>query len=178
MTKGGKSGIVSALTIVASYLDNETLGLLLHDTARVWRTKLDQRLRPLGLSMGKWTTLAHLARGGDKLTQKEIAARIGIEEPTLAGILDRLQQDGWILRKSHATDRRCKTVHLEKRSRLVLDQIFATAKQLRHELLNDIPRDDLEVCARVLSQIRDRATPAAPGLHTQSATQKRNGKNG
>jgi DNA-binding MarR family transcriptional regulator len=104
------------LTIVMADSDIEKLGFLLHETARVWRTKLDQRLKPLGLSMGKWTTLAHLARGGDKLTQAEVAARVGIEGPTLAGILDRLEQDGWVKRKSCVDDRRCKTVHLQKRS--------------------------------------------------------------
>ena len=71
-------------------------GLLLFGTARAWRTRLDQRLRPLGLSQGKWRTLIHLSQGGNKLTQKEIADRMGIEEPTLAGLLDRLQEDGWI----------------------------------------------------------------------------------
>lgn len=158
-------------------LDTETLGLLLHDTARVWRTKLDQRLRPLGLSMGKWTTLAHLARGGDKLTQKEVAARIGIEEPTLAGILDRLQEDGWIKRKSHPDDRRCKTVHLQKRSGKVLDQIFGTAQQLRHELVADIPQRDLEACVRVLACIRGRAENA-PRRSLQGSTERRNEENG
>ena len=139
----------------------EKIGLLLSDTARVWRTKLDQRLRPLGLSQGKWTTLVHLARGADKLTQREIAARIGIEEPTLAGILDRLQHDGWIKRKSAPHDRRCKTVHLQRRTAVVLEQIFETARELRHELLAEIPPRDLETCARVLSRIRERAEDVA-----------------
>lgn len=151
--------------------DIDRLGLLLNETARTWRTRLDQRLKPLGLSMGKWTTLAHLARGGDKLTQKELAARVGIEEPTLAGILDRLQDDGWIKRKGHAEDRRCKTVHLQKRSTNVLDQIFQTAKTLRLELLAEIPKRDLETCVRVMAQIRDRAL-AGPQVRVQ------NGQNG
>ena len=141
--------------------DIEKLGFLLNETARAWRTKLDQRLKPLGLSMGKWRTLAHLAHGGDKLTQSEIAARIGIEEPTLAGILDRLEQDGWIKRKSHAEDRRRKTVHLQRRSAVVLDRIFSTAQELRHELIVDIPDRDLETCLQVLSQIRARAESAS-----------------
>ena len=151
--------------------DIDRLGLLLNETARTWRTRLDQRLKPLGLSMGKWTTLAHLARGGDKLTQKELAARVGIEEPTLAGILDRLQQDGWIKRKCHAEDRRCKTVHLQKRSLAVLDQIFQTARALRLELLAEIPSRDLQTCVRVMAQIRDRALAAPHGA-------VQNGRNG
>jgi MarR family transcriptional regulator for hemolysin len=38
--------------------------------ARVWRHKLDQRLRPLGLSQAKWRTIAHLARG--QMTQRDL----------------------------------------------------------------------------------------------------------
>ena len=44
------------------------LGLVLFGTARAWRTKLDQRLRPLGLSQGKWRTLIHLSQGGKEKT--------------------------------------------------------------------------------------------------------------
>lgn len=165
------------LTIFMSDSEIERLGFLLAATARTWRTKLDQRLRPLGLSMGKWTTLAHLARGGDKLTQKEIAERVGIEEPTLAGILDRLQQDGWIARKSHAGDRRCKTVHLQDRASTLLANIFQAAQQLRHELIADIPRSDLEICIRVLEQIRKRAEAVSP-IGVQQRTQSRNRRSG
>lgn len=132
-------------------------GLLLFGTARAWRTKLDQRLRPLGLSQGKWRTLIHLSQGGDKLTQKEIAERMGIEEPTLAGLLDRLQEGGWIVRHESPNDRRCKIVHLQPRSKAVLEEIFNTAHGLRHELMSDIPPADLEACIRVLTQIRKKA---------------------
>ena len=164
------------LTIHMGKPDVEKIGFLLHETSRAWRTKLDQRLKPLGLSMGKWTTLAHLARGGDKLTQAEIAARVGVEGPTLAGILDRLEQDGWIKRQNSTEDRRCKTVHLQERAAGVLDQIFETAQTLRHELLEEIPKADLETCIRVLATIRARAAAAAAPSSVQSGTERRNGK--
>ncbi|MEP6710070.1 MAG: MarR family transcriptional regulator [Verrucomicrobiota bacterium] len=138
-------------------LDVEKIGLLLNETSRAWRSELNQRLKPLGLSQGKWTTLVHLARGGDKLTQREVAERIGIEEPTLAGLLDRLQEDGWIRRKNVAHDRRCKTVHLQRKSHAVLGKIFGAAQELRHELISDIPARDLQTCMRVLTQLRDKA---------------------
>ena len=138
-------------------LAHEKLGLLLSETARAWRTKLDRRLKPLGLSQGKWTTLVHLAHAGKVLTQRDIAERVGVEEPTAAGVLRRLEQDGWIERKASVNDRRCKTVQLRRRSDSLLGQIFATARKLRHELLADIPARDLDTCMRVLDQIRARA---------------------
>jgi MarR family transcriptional regulator for hemolysin len=139
------------------------LGLILFGTARAWRTRLDQRLRPLGLSQGKWRTLIHLSQGGNKLTQKLIAERMGIEGATLAGLLDRLENDGWVERRGSAADRRCKTVHLQRRSKAVLDKIFNTAHDLRTELIEDISQRDLETCIRVLSKIREKAERPANG---------------
>lgn len=153
----------------------ERIGLLLAETARAWRYNLDQRLRPMGLSTGKWTTLLHLARGADSLTQKEIAARVGIEEPTLKGILDRLQEDGWIKRKGHSEDRRCKTVHLQPRAATVLEAIFSTAQGLRLELLADIPKRDLATCVEVLSKIRARAESVSL-KSSRNRNERRNGK--
>ena len=141
----------------------DELGLVLFGTARAWRTRLDQRLRPLGLSQGKWRTLVQLSLGGDNLTQKEIAERMGIEGPTLAGLLDRLQEDGWIERRGSAQDRRCKIVHLQRRSKAVLEKIFNAAHDLRKELIEDIPQRDLETCIRVLGQIREKAEQPANG---------------
>src|SRR5687767_2788410 len=155
----------------------DELGLVLFGTARAWRTKLDQRLRPLGLSQGKWRTLIHLSLGGNKLTQKEIAERMGIEGPTLAGLLDRLQNDGWIERRCSALDRRCKIVHLQRRSKAVLDKIFNTAHDLRKELIEDIPQRDLDTCIRVLAQIRDKAEQPTNGAEKNghTSTTKGNG---
>ncbi len=139
----------------------------------MWRWKLDQRLKPVGLSQGKWMTLVHLARGGERLTQREIASRMGIEGPTLGGLLDRLEKDGWIRRLNVSRDRRCKTVRLRQKSKAVIEKIYSTAQELRHELIADIPPSDLQVCMRVLSQIRSKTDKVA-----SEARARRNGRNG
>ena len=121
----------------------EVFGQLLHGTARAWRQKLDARLKPMGLSQAKWRTLMHLSIAGDALTQAEIAARLGVEEPSVVTLLHRLEREDWITRTNSASDRRC--------------QINSSAKTLRHELLADIPTPDLQMCMKVLASIRDRA---------------------
>jgi len=157
-------------------LNINELGLVLFGTARAWRTKLDQRLRPLGLSQGKWRTLMHLSQGGNKLTQKEIAERMGIEGATLAGLLDRLENDGWVQRRDSAQDRRCKTVHLQRRSKSVLEKIFNAAHDLRTELIEDISKRDLEICIKVLTKIREKAERPANGARNgDSGLTKANG---
>jgi MarR family transcriptional regulator, transcriptional regulator for hemolysin len=137
--------------------EEETFGTLLHGTARAWRQKLDERLKPMGLSQARWRTLMHLSLARDALTQAEIAARLGVEEPTVVTLLHRLEQEDWITRTNSSRDRRCKMVLLGRRAQRVITQINAAAEKLRHELLENISAADLRTCVRVLTQIYEKA---------------------
>ena len=150
--------------------DDETFGQLLHGTARAWRQKLDERLKPMGLSQAKWRTLMHLSIAQDALTQAEIAARLGVEEPTVVTLLHRLEREAWITRTNSPHDRRCKMVLLGRRAQRVIGQITATADKLRHELLADITESDLKTCMRVLARVQQRAEENDSG---QSGTHQR-----
>jgi MarR family transcriptional regulator, transcriptional regulator for hemolysin len=154
--------------------DDETFGPLLHGTARAWRLKLDERLKPMGLSQAKWRTLLHLSVAGDALTQAEIAARLGVEQPTVVTLLHRLEKESWIVRRGSRHDRRCKMVVLGRRAQNVISQISAEADKLRHELLESVSAADLRTCVRVLTQIHERAERkngnGAPAKLRSSAT--------
>src|SRR5438046_7755097 len=141
--------------------DPETFGPLLGGTARGWRMKLDQRLKPMGLSQAKWRTLLHLSRAPEPLTQSQIAERTGIEEPTLVSLLHRLEKEGWVVRKSSARDRRCKTVHLQPRTQRVINRINANALKLRRELIENVPTREMEVCMHVLKNVQERIDHAS-----------------
>jgi len=157
--------------------DLDVFGPLLHGTARAWRLKLDDRLRPMGMSQAKWRTLLHLSVAPGPLTQAEIAAHLGIEEPSLVTLLHRLEGEGWVIRKSSAHERRCKTVHLGRRAQRVIAQINAAVIQLRHELLADVPAVELRTCIRVLDRIRQKAEKGN-GTGKHAGARSRNEKNG
>ncbi|MDQ6809852.1 MAG: MarR family transcriptional regulator [Verrucomicrobiota bacterium] len=142
-------------------LDHETFGPLLHGAARAWRLKLDERLRPLGMSQSKWRTLLHLSTSVAPITQSELAARLGIEEPTLVNLLHRLEKAGWVKRETSVRDRRCKTVRLQRRARRVIAQIDTTARALRTELIRDVRPTELATCMRVLRSVRAKAEEAS-----------------
>lgn len=135
----------------------ERFAMLLPETTRAWRNRLDKRLRPLGLSQAKWLAIYHLAHAGEGMTQKELAARLGVEAPTLVGLLDRLARDGLVERHESARDRRSKRVCLSPKASAILQQINQVTAQLRQELLAGVTPEDLQTCIRVLQSIRDRA---------------------
>jgi MarR family transcriptional regulator for hemolysin len=161
--------------------DWETIGPLLHGTARAWRVKLDERLKPMGLSQAKWRTLLHLAAAPNALTQTEIASRLGVEEPSVVTLLHRMEREAWVTRRSSPHDRRCNTVHLGRRAQRIIVQIKSAANKLRHELLADIPPAELRTCIKVLNQIcdkaegRDKLRTDAPARVPSRNGQNRNG---
>lgn len=135
----------------------QALGLMLGDLGRAWRMLLDQRLGPHGLSVAKWQTLRQLELNGDGISQKELAARVGIMGPTLVGLLDRLAAEGYIQRRESRQDRRCKTVHLTAKARRKLKEANAVAFRLRDELMDGIPVRELAACLGVLKRIKSKA---------------------
>ncbi len=136
-------------------LPQESFAGILHETARLWRTELDRRLRPLGLSQAKWRMLVHISCSED-CTQAELAARLGVEAPTVVGLLDRLAADGLVERHESAHDRRSKTVRLREGGRALMKPIAEMAENLNRELLANLSSDEVAVSQAALAKIRDR----------------------
>lgn len=128
--------------------------------ARRWRWCLDRRLGSTGLTQARWTTLLQLSRGGEGMTQRELADFMGIEAATLSPLLDTLGQQGLVERRSDPSDRRRKTVHLTAGATPALADIEAIADALRAELTAGITADELRTCTRVLAVIRERLSAA------------------
>lgn len=124
--------------------------------SRRWRWCLDRRLRSTGLTQARWTTLLQLSRGGEGMTQRDLAAYMNIEGATLVPLLDSLAAMDLVERRSDPSDRRRKTVHLTPVATPVLAAIGGIANDLRGELTADISADDLATALRVLSVIRER----------------------
>lgn len=133
--------------------DEERFGVRLGQIARHWRAHLDRRLSEFGLTDARWVTLLHLARGGDGLTQKDLAARVGVGGPTLVRTLDRLEREGVVVRVGDVQDRRAKTVHLTAKAIPVLRLIEETAAAVRSELLDGISAAELELCLAVFDRV-------------------------
>lgn len=131
----------------------EQFGVLLGQIARHWRFRLDRRLQTFGLTEARWLTLLQLARGGGGLVQKDLAARVGVEGPTLVRTLDRLELEGLVARHEAAHDRRAKTVHLTAKAKPILTLIEEIAAEVRAELLEGVTDAELDACQAVLERI-------------------------
>ncbi|MEH6559983.1 MAG: MarR family transcriptional regulator [Marinobacter sp.] len=124
---------------------------------RRWRKLLDERLKDLGVTQARWTTMVYLQQGGEGMTQRELAGLMAIENPTLVRLLDSLELQGLIERRACPNDRRARRLHLTDPGRDFMDVLSERADKLRDGMLEGVSDDDIEVALRVFHKIMDNA---------------------
>lgn len=92
--------------------DRLCFGFKFVTVSRFWRRIIDQKMSAAGWTDISWAPLIHLDESGDGISQKALAARVGMDSSTLVRLLDRLEELGQIERRADADDRRAKKVFL------------------------------------------------------------------
>ncbi|MGM0450125.1 MAG: MarR family transcriptional regulator [Pseudomonadota bacterium] len=121
--------------------------------ARRWRKLLDERLKDLGVTQARWSTMVALHRGGEGVTQRELAELMSIENPTLVRLLDNLESQQLIERRPCERDRRARRLHLTERGESFIKKLDERAEGLREQLLSGIGEDELATCLDVFERI-------------------------
>ncbi len=129
--------------------EQHRFGMQLTHLSRAWRAELDRRLADLGLSQARWLVLLHVARAKEQLTQGELACSLGVENPTLARLLDALQAQQLIERHIDQDDRRVKKIALTPIALDLIEKIESIAAQLRRQVFAGISEHDLQQCQAV-----------------------------
>lgn len=110
---------------------------------RRWRQLLDIEFQSAGLTDATWRPLLHLHILGDGVRQKDLAASMGIEGPSLVRLLDTLVAKGLLQRSEDSSDRRAKQLCLTPEGRVLVARIREIVTPLENELLS--PFSDSEI---------------------------------
>src|SRR4051812_33468072 len=94
----------------------ESLAVGVAQLSRMFDRELRGALLPTGVLPGQLPVLLVLY-DADGPTQAELARRLGVEQPTMAATLGRMERDGLIERRADEDDGRRARVHLTERSR-------------------------------------------------------------
>jgi MarR family transcriptional regulator for hemolysin len=133
------------------------LGRRLYLGHRAVSDVLDARLSEQGASLWNWVLLREAALA-DGVSQRELAARMGIEPPTLVRHLDKLAEDGYVERRPDPDDRRVLRVVVTPAGHKRLTELHKVAAQLDTELRALLTEREIDVLGKVLMRIHDHFT--------------------
>lgn len=131
-----------------------SLGYWVCITSHAIRRALNAELTREGISFRQWEVLAWIALEGE-LSQARLADRLGIEAPTLVGILDRMERDGWLDRVPCPQDRRKKRIRASEKAEKAWQRMVDCAHAVRARAVQGITPEELANFKALCTQIRE-----------------------
>ena len=83
----------------------------------------------------------------DGIGQKELAERLQIRAATLSELLDKMQKNGWIVRKNNQNDRRKINIHITEEGKAVSEQNREARNEMAEKMfgvLSDAEKETLK----------------------------------
>jgi DNA-binding MarR family transcriptional regulator len=104
-----------------------------------------RRIAHLGITPDQYSILRWLTEGDRKgLSQREISDLMAADANTVAAIVRRMEQAGWIVREVHESDRRAHRVQISAAGRRKFNVARRIAAELQEEVLAALPADELD----------------------------------
>lgn len=121
----------------------QNLGYLIHLTSKLLKHDLNTRLEPMNFTAIQWAVIKDLElceerkAPADHFTAASIAKRLDMDKPTISGILNRLDEKGFIVRKANPEDKRSQIIELSEQCRKASASLQALSNEtLEHALKN------------------------------------------
>ena len=128
----------------------QSIGYMANWSARLFARAMETRLRPLGLSPGQLPLFFALAANGP-MSQKALLQIIGIEQPTMAATLARMERDGLVHRESDPRDGRSSFYSLTPKAAQHAVAVERAVNDINGIALEGVNEADRKVVLRVLN---------------------------
>jgi DNA-binding MarR family transcriptional regulator len=99
-----------------------SLGFVLNRTARAMKRTLDAKLTGHGITATQFIVIAQLW-SEDGISITELGEHLDLDNPTLTGIVDRMERDGLLKRQRDNSDRRIINVCLTTKGKKLEEEI-------------------------------------------------------
>lgn len=139
----------------------ESIGFWLARAWNAYERVLNAELTPRGITVRQAQVLGCLAFEGD-LSQVELAERMKVEPPTLVGILDRMERDGWIIRLDCPFDRRKKIIRPTVQAEPIWTEIVEVATRVRARAVEGLSPDQVSYFKGLLETVEKNLSAGNP----------------
>lgn len=136
-------------------------GIMFSLLARRWRRAIEAHLAAAGLTDVTWIPLVHLKESGDGITQKELAALVGVDGSSLVRVLDILVRQGLIERRRCEADGRARLIYLTPGGEERVDEIRRELDKAEAAILSGLSDSDIDHLLAHFAIIDQRMTELA-----------------
>ena len=133
--------------------DDEYIGYVLSDVARLIRTVFDRRVRDIGLTRAQWLVLTRLYRRPGA-SQTELADMLEIDRASAGRMIDRMQKNGWVERRADSEDRRINRLYLTADARRAHKEMWTIAEDTVDDALAPLSAAERDQFTRLAARVK------------------------
>lgn len=119
------------------------------------QVRFTRLFRPYGLTPSQYNVLRILRGEGQPLPILEIASRTIAVVPGITGLIDRLEEAGFVKRERCREDRRVIWVALTSKARKTLAELDGPLEELHRRLIGHLTQAELKELIRLLEKARE-----------------------
>jgi DNA-binding MarR family transcriptional regulator len=126
---------------------------LIHEISLLVSRSFNRRVKEMGLTRSQWMVLYWLYSDGVQ-SQTELAEKLSIAKQPLGKVIDRLEQDGWLVRNQNPEDKRQKLVSVTNKIQPFIKPLSEVVDGIDKLALISLPANDQISLMEDLLQIR------------------------
>ena len=130
------------------------VGFMFKQISTIYEKEFNNRLRKLGITASQCAVLDYLFNASiEEVTQKDIEKALNLKNPTVTGILKRLEENGFILIIPSNRDKRCKNVYLTEKSYDIQRKMDMERKKIDKMLTIGMTKKEIAALEKMLARV-------------------------
>ena len=138
-----------------------SVGYWLTIATQSYHRAVTEEMAPHGITYRQALVLYWLVLKGE-MSQAELANKMMVEPPTLVGILDRMERDGWITRNGCPNDRRRKIIRPTAAAEPVWEKITESGRRVREQATQNLTEREFITLRDLLQRVHVNLESPAP----------------
>jgi len=139
----------------AQFID-DYFSYLLWQAAHGVAGQIREDVRAAGIPTPIWRSLVGLY-DSDGMTVGDLAAAVSVLQPTMTKVIDRMERDGYVTRKTGRDDRRKTLIHITPEGKKLIRDLLPVAKAHERALLENYSDKEVATLKRMLRELIERS---------------------
>lgn len=133
---------------------DQSIGFVVKQINNVFDKDLNTRLKRLGITSSQCAVLDYLFHTNkEEVNQRDVEKNLNLKNPTVTGILKRLDEKGFILCVPNAADKRKKNIYLTEKAYDIQRKMEADRRKLDRELTRGMTKKEVVALRRGLEKL-------------------------
>ncbi len=130
------------------------IGFMIKQINTIYEKELNNLLKSVGITASQCAVLDYLFRSDEEaVNQRDIEKALSLRNPTVTGLIKRLEEKGYLLSVPSARDKRCKNIYLTEKAYDIQRRMEANRKKIDKKFILGMNKKERAALERMLEKV-------------------------